>query len=133
MLFVGTRGGVHAAKMYIRHVYSDYDIEELMVRIDEAELPSLDVTLRQELQRECCMLVHFSYTQRCVPAATRQSCDGVVVVKMDAQASVQSSTIQTALDHLQDRRQARHLGQSEEGDSVRNWAQIRFGLGSVHE
>jgi hypothetical protein len=124
MLFVGTRGGVHAAKMYIRHVYSDYDIEELMVRIDEAELPSLDVTLRQELQRECCMLVHFSYTQ---------SCDGVVVVKMDTQASVQSSTIQTALDHLQDRRQARHLGQSEEGDSVRNWAQIRFGLGSVHE
>jgi len=39
-------------------------------------------------------------------------------VKMDANASVQPATIQTALDHLQNRRQARLLGQSEEGDSV---------------
>jgi hypothetical protein len=105
--------------MYIRHVYSDHDIDELMVRIDEAELPSLDVTLQQEMQRECCMLVHFSYTQRCVPAATRQRCEGVMVVKMDAQASVQPATMQMALDHLQHRRQARFLGQIEEGDSVR--------------
>lgn len=55
-----------AAKMFVRHVLSDMDIEDCEVRIDEQELPSLDIQLQQQMQRACCMLVHCTYTQRCV-------------------------------------------------------------------